>query len=85
MDAITKAKHINIYCIGSPISSVNTLRIVMSQVSHWKKLDHVTFALMLPFLALELFQHNTMNIAAVLILWAVAFAYDVYEHYSEER
>ncbi|MFH1294561.1 MAG: hypothetical protein ABIH90_01300 [Candidatus Aenigmatarchaeota archaeon] len=57
----------------------------MSQTMHWKKLDHVTFALMLPFIVREFFEHDTWNMVAITILWSIALFYDLYEHYMEER
>lgn len=55
------------------------------QASHWKKIDHIAFALMLPFLVLEFFQHNISNYVILIVLWLIAFIYDLYEHYSEGK
>jgi VanZ family protein len=55
------------------------------QTSHWKKTDHIAFALMLPFLVMEFSEHNIVNWAAIAILWVIALLYDLYEHYKEEK
>lgn len=54
-----------------------------TQVLYWKKPDHPAFILMLPFITAELFRHSPINCAVIIVLWATAFVYDLYEHSSE--
>ena len=62
------------------------LKNMSEQVSHWKKLDHVAFLLMLPLLCFMLLISmvsseiaNPYLILTCLLLWSIAFFYDLTE------
>lgn len=58
----------------------------MEKKQHWKKLDHVAFAFMLPPIVLGLVfvmigEHDLAGSAFIVLLglWIVAFVYDLWE------
>jgi hypothetical protein len=65
-------------------------------MSHWLKIDHITFLLMLPLLLLSIailhypvFGESPLFaeicIATAILLWSMALVYDLWEHQQEKK